>query len=88
MYTLRQLRKRTAHDHLVRQLGEPFLFYEETKEYFWSILDLTLGRDSWHHIRRLSIRQQGAVTFRGTYRYEPYTQSGGKWELFLEGALV
>ena len=58
------------------------------QEYFWSILDLTLGRDSWHHIRRLSIRKRGAFTFRGTYRYEPYTRSGGKRGLFLEGALV
>jgi hypothetical protein len=58
------------------------------QEYFWSILDLELGRDSWHHIRRLSIRERGAVTFRGTYRYEPYSRSGRKRGLFLEGALV
>ena len=58
------------------------------QEYFWSILDLTLGRDSWHHVRRLSIRKRGAVTFRGTYRYEPYTRSGRKRGLFLERALV
>jgi len=31
MYTLRQLKKRTAHDHLVRQFGELFLYYEETR---------------------------------------------------------
>ena len=58
------------------------------QEYFWSILDLALSRDSWHHVRRLSIHKRGAVTFRGTYRYEPYSRSGGKRGLFLEGALV
>jgi len=58
------------------------------QEYSWSILDLTLSRDSWHHVRHLSIRKRGAVTFRGTYRYEPYTRSNGKRGLFLEGALV
>ena len=51
-------------------------------------MDLTLGQDTWHHVRRLSIRKRGAVTFRGTYLYEPYSRSGGKRGLFLEGALV
>ena len=40
MYTLRQLRKRTAHDLLVRQLGELFLFYEETRNtsgQYWTL---------------------------------------------------
>jgi hypothetical protein len=31
MYTLSQLRKRTAHDHLVQQLGDLFVHYEETR---------------------------------------------------------
>jgi hypothetical protein len=31
MYTLNQSKKRTAHDHLVRQFSELFLFYEETR---------------------------------------------------------
>jgi hypothetical protein len=31
MYTLNQSKKRTAHDHLVQQFGELFLYYEETK---------------------------------------------------------
>jgi hypothetical protein len=30
MFTLSQLRKRTGHDHLVQQLGDLFLYYEET----------------------------------------------------------
>jgi len=40
MYTLRQLKRRTAHDHLVRQLGELFLFYEETRNtsgQYWTL---------------------------------------------------
>jgi len=31
MFTLNQLKKRTAHDHLVRQFGDLFLYYEETR---------------------------------------------------------
>jgi hypothetical protein len=31
MFTLRQLKKRTAHNHLVQQFGELFLWYEETR---------------------------------------------------------
>jgi len=31
MYTLKTLKRRTAHDHLVQQLGELFLFHEETR---------------------------------------------------------
>jgi hypothetical protein len=31
MFTLRQLRKHTAHDHLVQRFGELFLWYEETR---------------------------------------------------------
>jgi hypothetical protein len=31
MYTLNQLRKHTAHDHLVQQLGDLSLYYEETR---------------------------------------------------------
>ena len=63
-------------------------FLRGNQEYFWSILDLTLGRDSWHHVRRLSVRKRGAVTFRGVYRYEPYARPDGKRGLFLVGALV
>jgi len=40
MYTLRQLKRGTAHDHLVRQLGELFLFYEETRNtsgQYWTL---------------------------------------------------
>ena len=40
MFTLRQLTRRTAHDHLVRQLGELFLFYEETRNtsgQYWTL---------------------------------------------------
>jgi hypothetical protein len=31
MFTSRQLKKRTAHDHLVQLFGELFLWYEETR---------------------------------------------------------
>jgi hypothetical protein len=31
MFTLNQSKKRTAHDHLVQQFGDLFLFYEETR---------------------------------------------------------
>ena len=31
MFTLNQLKRRTAHDHLVQQLGDLFLYYEETR---------------------------------------------------------
>jgi hypothetical protein len=31
MFTLSQSKKRTAHDHLVQQFGELFLYYEETR---------------------------------------------------------
>ena len=31
MFTLNQLRKRTAHDHLVQRFAELFLWYEETR---------------------------------------------------------
>ena len=40
MFTLRQLRKRTAHIDLVRQLGELSLFYEETRNtsgQYWTL---------------------------------------------------
>jgi hypothetical protein len=40
MFTLRQLKNRTAHDHLVRQLGELFLYYEETRNtsgQYWTL---------------------------------------------------
>jgi hypothetical protein len=40
MYTLKQLKKRTAHDHLVRQLGELFLYYEDTSNtsgQYWTL---------------------------------------------------
>jgi len=51
MYTLRQFKKRTAHDHLVQRLGELFLFYEETRNtsgQYWTlhsaeILGITYG---------------------------------------------
>jgi hypothetical protein len=41
MFTSSRLRKRTAHDHLVRQVGELFLWYEETKSIsgqYWVLL--------------------------------------------------
>jgi hypothetical protein len=31
MFTLRELKRRTAHDHLVQQLEDLFLYYEETR---------------------------------------------------------
>jgi hypothetical protein len=40
MCTLKQLKKRTAHDHLVRQFGELFLYYEETRNtsgQYWTL---------------------------------------------------
>jgi len=40
MYTLRQLKARTAHDHLIQKLGELFLFYEETSNtsgQYWTL---------------------------------------------------
>jgi hypothetical protein len=40
MYTLRQLKKRMAHDHLVRQFGELFLYYKETRNtssQYWTL---------------------------------------------------
>ena len=40
MYTLRQLKRRTAHDHLVQQLGDLFLYYEETRNtsgQYWTL---------------------------------------------------
>jgi len=40
MYTLRQLKRRTAQYHLVRQLGELFLYYEETRNtsgQYWTL---------------------------------------------------
>jgi hypothetical protein len=47
MFTLRQLKKCTAHDHLVRQFGELFLYYEETRNtsgQYWTLRSAeTLG---------------------------------------------
>jgi hypothetical protein len=63
-------------------------FLRGDQEQLWSILGITLSRDTWHHVRRLQIYFDGAVTFRGTYRYHPYSRSGRKRGLFLEGALV
>jgi hypothetical protein len=40
MFTLKQLKKRMAHDHLVQQLGELFLYYEETRNtsgQYWTL---------------------------------------------------
>jgi len=40
VYTLRQLKQCTAHDYLVRQFGELFLYYEETRNtsgQYWTL---------------------------------------------------
>ena len=40
MFTLRQSKRRTAHDYLVQQLGELFLYYEETRNtpgQYWTL---------------------------------------------------
>jgi hypothetical protein len=58
------------------------------EEYLWAALGITLGRVSWHHVRRLQICFDGSITFRGTYRYVSLSPSGRKRGLFLEGSLV
>ena len=47
MQTLKQSKRRTAHDHLVRQFGELFFYYEETRNtsgQYWTLRSAeTLG---------------------------------------------
>jgi hypothetical protein len=69
-------------------VGRSVSLLRGNQEYFWSTLDLTLSRHTWHRVRRLQIRFDGAITFRGNYRYCPDTRPGRKRGLFLEGALV
>ena len=58
------------------------------QEYFWAVLDPALDRNHWHRVRCLGIHFDRQVTYRGTYRNEPYSRSRRKRGLFIEGPLV
>jgi hypothetical protein len=66
MYNLKQSKRRTAHDHLIRSLSEVFLDFEETRN---------TSRQYWtlHSAKILDITYDvGRFTYEGLLPFEEY----------------
>ena len=79
MFTLNQSKKRTAHDHLVQQFAELFLWYEETRNtsgQYWVLHSAEYLGITYDVCRYISTGRLPFEELIDTYHYHDQEENG------------